>query len=159
MPQTLADLLQCVELGVTDMRYSVLAGRVLFSLLFVMAGLGHFSSQEIAYAAAQGVPLASIVVPMAGIIAIVGGLSIALGYKAKWGAALVVLFLVPVTVMMHNFWSVTDPVAAQDQMAHFMKNVSLLGSALLIFYFGSGPLSLDARSGSRSEERKEREAA
>src|SRR5712691_11555217 len=117
------------------MRYSVLAGRVLFSSLFVIAGLGHFSSQEIGYAAAQGVPLASIIVPMSGIMAIVGGLSIALGYKAKWGAALVVLFLVPVTITMHDFWSVTDPLAAQDQMAHFMKNVSLLGSALIIFYF------------------------
>ncbi len=141
------------------MRYSVLAGRVLFSSLFVIAGLGHFSSQEIGYAAAQGVPLASIIVPMSGIMAIVGGLSIALGYKAKWGAALVVLFLVPVTITMHDFWSVTDPLAAQDQMAHFMKNVSLLGSALIIFYFGAGPLSLDARSRSRSEERKERAAA
>src|SRR3989442_8277112 len=139
------------------MHYSVLAGRVLFSSLFVMAGLGHFSSQEIAYAAAQGVPVASIVVPMSGIMALVGGLSIALGYKAKWGAALIILFLVPVTVMIHNFWSVSDPVAAQDQMAHFMKNVSLLGSALLIFHFGSGPLSLDTR-GSRSEERKQRAA-
>src|SRR2546422_9727809 len=74
------------------------------------------------------------------------GLSIALGYKAKWGAALIILFLVPVTIMIHNFWSVSDPVVAQDQMAHIMKNVSLLGSALLIFYFGSGPLSLDGRS-------------
>ena len=141
------------------MRYSVLAGRVLFSLLFVMAGLGHFSSQEIAYAAAQGVPLALIVVPISGIMAIVGGLSIALGYKAKWGAALIVLFLAPVKIMMHNFWAVTDPIAAQDQMAHFMKNVSLLGSALLIFYFGSGPLSLDARSRSLSGERNQRAAA
>ena len=141
------------------MGYSVLVGRVLFSSLFVMAGLGHFSSQEIAYAEAQGVPLASIVVPMSGIMAIVGGLSIALGYKVRWGAALIVLFLVPVTIMVHNFWSVTDPVAAQDQMAHFMKNVSLLGSALVIFYFGAGPLSLDARSRSRSGERKERAAA
>ena len=140
------------------MRYSVLAGRVLFSSLFVIAGLGHFSSQEIAYAAAQGVPLASIVVPMSGIMALVGGLSIALGYKAKWGAALIILFLVPVTIMIHNFWSVSDPVAAQDQMAHFMKNVSLLGSALLIFHFGSGPLSLDAR-GSRFEERRQRAVA
>ena len=141
------------------MRYAVLAGRILFSLVFVMAGLGHFSSQEIGYAAAQGVPLASIIVPLSGIMAIVGGLSVALGYKARWGAVLIVLFLVPVTIMIHNFWSVTDPVAAQDQMAHFMKNVSLLGSALLIFYFGSGPLSLDARGRSRSDDHKQRAAA
>ena len=85
------------------MRYLVLAGRVLFSLLFVMGGVGLFSSQQIAFAAAQGVPLASISVPISGLLAVLGGLSIALGYKAKWGAALIVLFLVPVTIMMHNF--------------------------------------------------------
>ena len=141
------------------MHYSVLFGRILFSLLFVVAGLGHFSSQEIAFAAAQGVPLASIAVPMSGIMAVLGGLSIALGYKAKWGAALIVLFLIPVTIMMHNFWSVTDPLVAQDQMAHFMKNVSLLGTAFLIFYFGSGPLSLDARSQRHSTDRKPRAVA
>ena len=140
------------------MRYSVLAGRILFSLLFIMAGFGHFSSQEIAFAAAQGVPLASVAVPLSGILAVVGGLSIALGYKARWGAALIVLFLVPVTFTMHNFWAVKDPLVAQDQMAHFMKNVSLLGSALFIFYFGSGPLSLDARVRSYSG-RDERAAA
>jgi len=141
------------------MRYSVLAGRILFSLLFIMGGVGHFSSQEIAFAAAQGVPLASIAVPISGLLAVIGGLSIALGYKAKWGAALIVLFLVPVTTMMHNFWSVNDPVVAQDQMAHFMKNVSLIGSALFMSYFGSGPLSLDARGRSYSEDHKQRAVA
>ena len=54
---------------------------------------------------------------------------------------------------------VSDPVVAQDQMAHFMKNVSLIGSAFFIFYFGSGPLSLDAREHSHSGNRKERAAA
>jgi putative oxidoreductase len=154
-----APLLQCPRQEVRDMRYSVLAGRILFSLLFIMAGFGHFSSQEIAFAAAQGVPLASVAVPLSGILAVIGGLSIALGYKARWGAALIVLFLVPVTITMHNFWSVSDPVVAQDQMAHFMKNISLIGSAFFIFYFGSGPLSLDAREHSYSGNRKEREAA
>jgi len=61
--------------------------------------------------------------------------------------------------MMHNFWSVNDPAVAQDQMAHFMKNLSLIGSALFISYFGSGPLSLDARDRGYSEDGKERAAA
>jgi putative oxidoreductase len=140
---------------VKDMRYSVLSGRILFSLSFVIAGFGDFSSQQIAFAAAQGVPLASVVVPLSGILSLVGGLSVAFGYKAKWGAALIVLFLVPVTVVMHNFWSVSDPLVAQDQMAHFMKNISLIGGAFLIFYFGSGPFSLDAHEHSHSRNRKE----
>ena len=137
------------------MRYSLLAGRVLFSLLFVLAGLGHFSSQEIGFAAAQGVPLASIVVPFSGLMAMLGGLSIAFGYKAEWGAWLIVLFLVPVTFMMHNFWTVSDPAVAQDQMAHFMKSLALIGSALFISYFGAGPSSMDARVRCQSEERKQ----
>ncbi len=60
-------------------------------------------------------------------------------------AWLLVLFLVPVTLAMHNFWAVHDPMMAQIQMAMFMKNVSILGGALLISQFGSGPLSLDSR--------------
>lgn len=127
-----------------------LAGRVLYSLIFVMGALGHFSKGTIGFAAAQGVPLASIAVPLSGVLALLGGLSVALGYKAKWGAWLLVLFLLPVTVMMHNFWTVEDPMMAQMQQIMFLKNLSMLGGALLISSFGAGPLSLDARLGARS---------
>jgi len=79
------------------------------------------------------------------VLAIAGGLSILLGYRAKLGAWLIVLFLIPVTLMMHKFWAVTDSMMAQIQMIMFMKNVSMLGGALLISQFGAGPFSLDAR--------------
>ena len=102
-------------------------------------------SQTIAYAALQGVPMASVAVPFSGVLAFIGGLSILLGYRAKLGAWLIVLFLVGVTPMMHKFWVVTDPVMYQMQFVMFMKNVSMLGGALLITQLGSGPWSLDAR--------------
>ena len=121
-------------------------GRFLFALIFLMAGANHFNKQTIGYAAAsQGVPLAAIAVPLSGVLAIAGGLSILLGYRAKLGAWLIVLFLVPVSLMMHKFWTVSDPMMAQIQMILFMKNVSMLGGALLISQFGAGPFSLDAR--------------
>ena len=123
----------------------VVLGRFFFALIFVMAGANHFSRQTIGYAASQGVPLASIAVPLSGVLAIAGGLSILLGYRAKLGAWLIVLFLIPVTFMMHKFWTVQDPMMAQIQMVMFMKNVSMLGGALLISQFGAGPFSLDAR--------------
>jgi putative oxidoreductase len=123
----------------------VVLGRFLFAVIFVMSSLNHFSKQTIAYAASQGVPLASLAVPFSGLLALVGGLSILLGYRAKIGAWLIVLFLVPVTFMMHKFWGISDPMTAQVQMIMFMKNVSMLGGALLISQFGAGPLSLDAR--------------
>jgi putative oxidoreductase len=123
----------------------VLLGRFLFVLIFLMAGASHFSKQTIAFAASQGVPLASIAVPFSGVLAIAGGLSILLGYRATLGGWLIAAFLVPVTLMMHKFWTVTDPMTAQLQMILFMKNVSMLGAALLISQFGAGPFSLDAR--------------
>ncbi|HEU4718387.1 MAG TPA: DoxX family protein [Bacteroidia bacterium] len=127
------------------MKAIVLTGRILFSLIFLLSVMGHFSQPSIAYAASAGVPAASFLVPLSGVIAAAGALSIILGYKAKWGAWLIVLFLIPVTFMMHAFWKATDPVAQQMQMVMFMKNIALLGAALLITYFGSGPLSLDSR--------------
>jgi len=127
----------------------VVLGRFLFALIFLMAGANHFSKQSIGYAASANVPLAPIVVPLSGVLAIAGGLSILLGYRARLGGWLLVLFLVPVTLMMHKFWTVQDPMMAQIQMILFMKNVSMLGGALLISQFGAGPFSLDARRAGR----------
>ena len=123
----------------------VVLGRLLFAAIFLMSGLEHFTRQTISYAESQGVPLASMFVPLSGLLAIAGGLCILLGYRAKLGAWLIVLFLVPVTLMMHRFWAVSDPTVAQMQMIMFLKNVSMLGGALLITQLGAGPLSLDSR--------------
>src|SRR5881628_2867681 len=127
------------------MRYVAVVGRLLYSAIFLLSGPGHFTAQYAGYAAQAGVPAASALVPLAGLIALAGGLSVLLGYRAKVGAWLLVVFLVPVTLAIHNFWAVHDPMAAQIQQVMFMKNLSMLGAALLISYFGAGPLSFDAR--------------
>ena len=134
-----------VEAGSLWQGAVVVLGRFFFALIFLMAGANHFSRQTIGYAASQGVPLASIAVPLSGVLAIAGGLSVLLGYRARLGAWLIALFLVPVTLVMHKFWLVQDPMMAQIQMILFMKNVSMLGGALLISQLGAGPFSLDAR--------------
>ncbi len=123
----------------------VFLGRLFFVLIFLMAGPRHFLSATAAFAASQGVPLASIAVPISGVLAIAGGLSILLGYRARLGAWLIVLFLLCITPMMHNFWAVTDPMMHQMQLIMFMKNLSMLGGALIISQLGSGPWSLDSR--------------
>jgi len=123
-----------------------LLGRLLFALIFLMSAPMDFSSQTIAYAASQGVPFATIAVPLAGVIALAGGLSVLLGYRARIGAWLIVLFLAAVTPMMHNFWAVADPTMHQMQFIMFLKNLSMLGGALFISQTGAGPWSLDARA-------------
>ena len=123
----------------------VLLGRLLFVLIFLKAGPNHFSKPTIAFAASQGVPFASFAVPLSGVLALAGGLSVLLGFRAKLGASLIVLFLIPVTLIMHKFWTVHDAMMAQMQMVMFMKNLAILGGALIISQFGPGPISLDAR--------------
>jgi putative oxidoreductase len=131
------------------MKLVLLLGRILFSLVFIFTIMSHFSSEAISYGAANNVPIPSILVPLSGIVACLGGLSILIGYKARAGAWLIVIFLVPVTLMMHQFWMVTDPMMKQMQMANFFKNAALIGSSLMIAYFGAGPVSVDAALGSK----------
>ena len=125
------------------MKYIVLIGRILYSIIFINSGIFHFSEMALQYANSQGVPIASLLVPVSGIMAILGGLSILFGYKTKWGAWLIIAFLIPVTVMMHGFWHFNDPSEKQVQMTMFLKNTSMLGAAFIIAWFGAGPLSLD----------------
>lgn len=127
------------------MSFVALLGRICFSVVFILASFGHFSKETIAFAEAAGVPMANILVPLSGVLALVGGLSILLGYKARIGAWLIVLFLIPVTLHMHRFWGIDDPAVAMLEQIMFLKNLSMLGGALLIAYFGAGPLSIDNR--------------
>ena len=128
------------------MHYILLLGRILFSLIFILSAImGHFSHETVAFAAQHGVPAADILVPFSGVLALLGGISIFLGYKARYGAWLIVIFLIPSMYMMHRFWDLTDPYEMMMQRAMFMKNLSMLGAALMITYFGSGPMSIDKR--------------
>lgn len=127
------------------MRYVVLLGRLLYSAIFLMSAPGHFTAATISYSAGKGVPLPAFSVPLSGAIALIGGLSILVGFKARYGAWLIVIFLVPVTFMMHNFWTVAEPMMRQMQQTNFMKNISMLGAALMMAHFGSGALSVDKR--------------
>ena len=125
------------------MRYLYPLGRILFAMIFILAAPRHFSAEGIQHAADLGVPLAGLLVPASGILAIAGALSVAFGYRARWGAWALVAFLIPVTLMMHQFWTVQDPALAHIQQAMFAKNISMLGAALLITQFGPGKVSFD----------------
>jgi putative oxidoreductase len=125
-------------------------GRILFSMIFIASSIGHFGSKLVGYAAQHGVPAPHVLVPLAGVLALVGGLSVLFGFYARAGAWLLVAFLIPVTIAMHNFWAIADPAAAQLQQINFMKNMALLGGAFLITWFGARPVSVDAWLESRA---------
>ena len=111
---------------------AIKVGRILFALIFILAAPRHFSSEGIRHAAELGTPFAYILVPISGLMALAGGLSVATGYKAKWGAWILIAFLIPVTLFMHQFWKRRNSEDARVQLAMFGKNVSMIGAALVL---------------------------
>ena len=114
--------------------YVFVLGRLLFGGFFVLGGLNHFQSLGMmsGYAASKGVPAAKPGVIASGLLILVGGLLVILGWHVRTGLACIVLFLVPVTLLMHNYWIETDMMARINQRVNFQKNVALLGAALMM---------------------------
>lgn len=116
------------------MHYLFLLGRILFGGFFLFSGFRHFARTNALapYAASKGVPAPKLAVLGSGLIAALGGLSILLGIWPRWGALLIVLFLLPITFTMHNYWADRDPQARQMNQVQFEKNLALLGAALML---------------------------
>jgi putative oxidoreductase len=128
----------------------LLIGRILIGLVFVGAGIQvHLVSrkQSAEMARAVGTPFPEISVPLTGVVIIVAGLMVALGVWPDLAAILLILFLLPTAYLFHGFWRIEDPQEQGNQTGHFMKNVGLVGAALVVFFVynelqGSAPLSL-----------------
>jgi putative oxidoreductase len=111
-----------------------LIGRLLLGGYFVFGGFNHFKMLTMmsGYAQSKGVPSPKAAVAFSGLLLLVGGLSILLGIYPTVGAIALVLFLVPVTFIMHAFWKVQDAQMKMGEMVNFTKNLALLGAALLL---------------------------
>ncbi|MBU3067230.1 DoxX family membrane protein [Nocardia sp. NEAU-G5] len=115
----------------------VLIGRILFALLFLGSAFGHFAQREqmAQYAQSKGVPVAGLAVLGAGVLLLLGGLSVLLGVWADLGSLLLVIFLVPTAFLMHPFWKEQDAQAKQMEMVSFNKDIGLAGAAFMLFAF------------------------
>jgi uncharacterized membrane protein YphA (DoxX/SURF4 family) len=114
-------------------KIAFLVGRMVVGLFYLYAGINNFIHFEEAsgYAAFKGVPVTVLAVTVANILLVIAGLSILSGYRPEVGVTAVVLFMVPVSVLMHNFWAVADPQLALAEMRSFLSNMGLAGSTLL----------------------------
>ena len=112
--------------------YAFLAGRVLFAFFHLSSGVNHFKSLNsyAQYAGSKGVPAPKLAIIGSGVLLLAGGASILLGYQPLIGIAMLALFYLGVTPVMHNFWA-AGPQEKQAQMINFMKNVALLGATLM----------------------------
>jgi uncharacterized membrane protein YphA (DoxX/SURF4 family) len=114
-----------------------LLGRILFALIFLNAGITvHLigRAQGVAYAKNYNVPLAELGVPLTGVMAVLGSVSIVVGVWGDLGALLIAAFLLLITPLMHAYWKETDPMQRMVQQVMFNKNTAMLGGALVLFY-------------------------
>lgn len=125
-------------------RYGPLAGRILIALIFVLSGFGKITGFEgtVGYIASKGLPLSQLAAIGAIIVELGGGILLIIGWKARWAAAAMLVFTALAALFFHNFWAM-PPDQAQNQMIHFMKNISMIGGLLFVVIHGSGPLSVD----------------
>ncbi len=116
------------------MEYLFVLGRILYGGFFIKAGINHFMSLQMlsGYAGMKGVPMPKVAVMLSGLLIVVGGLLVVLGFHPRYGLASIILFLAPVSLMIHTFWSDADPMQKLNNQVNFEKNVALAGAALMM---------------------------
>jgi putative oxidoreductase len=133
----------------------VLLARVVLSPLFIFGGVNHLFhwSGLIKGMSDKGMGMESLFGSFSPIVVqlllagattflLLGGLSVLLGIRARWGAVLLIVFLIPAALIFHDYWSY-DGQIRQLQMANFMKNLTIAGGLLMVLAVGSGRWSID----------------
>jgi len=131
------------------MKIAVLVGRIIVGIFYLYNGINHFVkfTDMTEYAKYKGIPLAGVGVALSGLLLIIAAFTVLLGIFPEIGVAALVVFFVPVTFMMHNFWAVPQE-QQMAEMVNFTKNIALMGSALMFLGIKKPwPFSLKAGKG------------
>ena len=116
-----------------------LAGRVMFTLIFFLSGITHFTDLP-SYVALmpEAIPFRPFWVLISGVVELLGATMILTNRLPELGGWLIFVFLVPVTIVVHGVLMVTtpDPMMARIQTSFFLKGVAMAGAALLITQLG-----------------------
>ena len=124
--------------------WGLLAGRILLAYIFVLSGYAKITgfAGTAGYMAKYGMPMIEFFLVCAIVLELVGSLMLLVGWKARWGALALIVFVVPTTLIFHAYWAV-PPEQAYGQMIQFQKNLAILGGLLYVLFMGPGRLSLD----------------
>jgi putative oxidoreductase len=122
--------------------FLILVGRICISALFLWAGSAKILHWKgtLEYMQSKKIKKPSLLLPLAIIIQMLGGLSLLLGYYTRIGALLLILFIIPSAINMHDFWNVPKENRTVERTL-FMKDVAIFGSLLLLLVTGSGRFS------------------
>jgi putative oxidoreductase len=122
---------------------TILLGRVLLAVIFLLSGFGKLTaiSGTAAYFGAMGLPVPTATAVIVGLIELLGGLAVLLGFQTRIAAWVLAVFTIATALVAHTGW------ADQNQMIHFLKNVAITGGFLLLASSGAGAYSIDAKRG------------
>lgn len=132
-----------------DMRWSksaaLLIGRLCMCVIFLLSGITKFVNfNEVSQVlTAKGLTMVPFFLSVAALIEILGGLSLLFGYKTRIWACILLLYLIPVTGIFHNFWD-AEAAQKQAQLIEFLKNLTIFGGLWYVLGAGPGRFSLDA---------------
>lgn len=118
------------------MNYLLIISRVIFGGYFIINGYKHVANGKKLedYAMFKKVPYPKLSVFASGILLLVGGVGIFFGIYTQLAVACIVLFMVPVTFMMHNYWKhETAEQRAMENIA-FAKNLAITAAALAYLF-------------------------
>jgi putative oxidoreductase len=109
-------------------------GRILFGGFFINGAYNHFKNLEMmsGYAKSKGTPLPKLSVAFTGLLLLIGGLSVLFNIFPVIGYISLILFLVPVTIIIHAPWKVEDPQVKMSETINFMKNFALAGAVMIL---------------------------
>lgn len=122
----------------------LLIGRILMAAIFLIAGTRKILAfaGTAGYFAKLGFPAPEVLVVIAIAIEIIAGLALLVGWRTRWAAWLLMLFVLIATAMAHRFWEF-DAAQYANQMNHFLKNLAIIGGLLFVANFGPGSASVD----------------
>ncbi len=128
----------------------LVVARILLALMFVGAGFEKLTGLEgtAGYIASAGLPAAQALALGAGVLELVAGVFLIVGFQARWAALALAAFTLLATVIFHNFWALPKDQQFMQQLM-FMKNLAAIGGLLFVFAFGPGTISVDARRAAR----------
>lgn len=120
-----------------------LIARILLALIFVITGFGKLTGLEgtSGYIGSVGLPFPMLLAIGAGVLELVAGIALIVGWQARWAALALAIFTAIASVFFHAFWSMPQEQQMMQQLM-FMKNVSIIGGLLMVAAFGAGSVSL-----------------
>lgn len=127
--------------------FGMLVARILIAAIFIWSGVDRLLNWEESYLAiaGKGLPGIPFLLALAVMVEILGGVALIIGFKTRWMASLLILFLIPVAYYFHNFWDVVDMAERNHQIIHFLQDLAIMGGLLSLVCQGPGKYSLDGK--------------